>query len=1043
MSKENPNTQNMKNEQPGFSITRLAIKRPVTTSMFFLAILLFGMASSRLLPLEMFPGIDIPQIQVNVPYKGSTPAEVERDITRVLEESLATMSGIEEVRSNSSQDGANIQLNMKWGEDVATKSLEAREKIDTVRHLLPKDVERVFIQQFSTADMPVLTIRISSERELSNAFDLLDKQLRKPLERIEGVSKVTLYGVDQKQIEIRLDADKLAASGINPSELRQRLQLENFVISAGTVRNNNQVFQVSPKGEFLSLEDIKAVKLNTTTTVGDIASVKFTLPEPFEGRHLDQKYAVGLDVFKESGANLVHVSERVLNVIEQTKQDQQFQGIKLFVMEDQAYGVKSSLQDLLISGLIGAFLSFGVLYLFLRNLKMTLVVVSSVPISICMTLAGMYLLGYSLNILSMMGLLLAVGMLIDNAVVVTESVLQEKQRNGLTGQEDTKPQCQKANESAVLTGVEKVALAVLAGTLTTAIVFLPNIVGVKVELTIFLEHVAISICISLAASLLVAKTLIPLLLTKLHFEIDTEEKESKLQHYYQRSLSWVLAHSKISGVLAVLILVSTALPLSLVKQDQSDGEGNDRLYINYQLEGRHNLKVTEAMINQMEDYLYSNKEAFMIDSVYSYYSADSIQTTILLQKDIETPMSELKQTIRDGFPKYAAATPQFGWGNENSGLRITLTGRSTSELITLSEQVVPLLSAIEGLEDVRSEVNAAQQEVIVTINREMAARLDLKLNEVASHISMALRGSPLRSFRHDPNGELRIELAYDKSWQRSLEQLKQLPIIRKGERVYSLDNLAEIKIQPRFDTIRHYNRQTALSIGANVNDITTEEAQEQIEKVMQNVNFPYGYDYSLRGGFQRQDEDQSIMAVNMILALAMIYIVMAALFESLLLPTAIISSILFSITGVFWALWISGTAMSVMAMIGILILMGIVVNNGIVLVDQINQMTPKLTDLSTTIKSICITRLRPVLMTVATTVLGLVPLAMGDTQIGGGGPPYSPMAIAIIGGLSFSTITSLYLVPLCYQALYRIRYQSSVKLGLADKRAKKLLPWTL
>ncbi|WP_076537437.1 efflux RND transporter permease subunit [Shewanella sp. UCD-KL21] len=1025
------------------NLTKLAIKRPVTTSMFFLAILLFGLASSRLLPLEMFPGIDIPQIQVNVPYKGSTPAEVEREITRVLEESLATMSGIEEVRSNSSQDGANIQLNMKWGEDVATKSLEAREKIDSVRHLLPKDVERVFIQQFSTADMPVLTIRISSERELSNAFDLLDKQLRKPLERIEGVSKVTLYGVDQKQIEIRLDADKLAASGINPAQLQQRLQQENFVISAGTLRNNNQVFQVSPKGEFLSLEDIKAVKLNSTTSVGDIASVKFTLPEAFEGRHLDQKYAVGLDVFKESGSNLVDVSERVLAVIEKTKQDQQFQGIKLFVMEDQAYGVKSSLQDLLLSGLLGALLSFGVLYFFLRNLKMTLVVVSSVPISLCMTLAGMYFLGYSLNILSMMGLLLAVGMLIDNAVVVTESVLQQKQKIALSDDGAATEITTAANEKAVLTGVEKVALAVLAGTLTTAIVFLPNIVGVKVELTIFLEHVAIAICISLAASLLVAKTLIPLMLTKFDFHIETEAKVSKLQQLYQRSLTWVLAHSKLSGVIAVVILVSTALPLSLVKQDQSEGEGKDRLYINYQLEGRHNLKVTEAMINQMEDYLYANKEAFMIDSVYSYYSADNIQTTLLLQKDIETPMSELKETIREGFPKYAAAKPQFGWGNENSGLRVTLTGRSTSELIRLSEQVVPLLSAIEGLEDVRSEVSSAQQEVVITIDREMAARLDLKLNEIASHISMALRGAPLRSYRHDPNGELRIELAYDKSWQRSLEQLKQLPIIRKGERLYSLDNLANIKIQPRFDTIRHFNRQTALSIGANVNDITTEEAQEQIEKVMANVNFPYGYDYSLRGGFERQDEEQSVMAVNMILALIMIYIVMAALFESLLLPTAIISSILFSITGVFWALWISATPMSVMAMIGILILMGIVVNNGIVLVDQINQKTPKLTDLSESILAICITRLRPVLMTVATTVLGLVPLAMGDTQIGGGGPPYSPMAIAIIGGLSFSTVTSLYLVPLCYQALYRIRYQSSIKLASADKRAKKLLPWTV
>ena len=370
-----------------------------------------------------------------------------------------------------------------------------------------------------------------------------------------------------------------------------------------------------------------------------------------------------------------------------------------------------------------------------------------------------------------------------------------------------------------------------------------------------------------------------------------------------------------------------------------------------------------------------------------------------------------------------------------------MTGRSTSELIHISEQVIPLLSAVEGLTDVRSELSGAQQEVVIRIDREMAARLDLKLNEVASSISMALRGSQLRSFRHDPNGELRIEMAYEQQWRLSLEKLKQLPIIRIDNRVYTLDSLANIEIQPRFDTIRHYDRQTALSIGANLDDLTTEEAQEKITQVMETINFPSGYGYSLRGGFQKQDEDEAVMATNMILAIAMIYIVMAALFESLLLPTAIITSILFSITGVFWALLFTGTPMSIMAMIGILILMGIVVNNGIVLVDQINQLNPELDKLSETISRVCNTRLRPVLMTVGTTVLGLVPLAMGDTQLGGGGPSYSPMAIAIIGGLTFSTVTSLYLVPLCYQALYRMRHQSAIRLGQADRFSRRMLPW--
>ncbi|MCL1077583.1 efflux RND transporter permease subunit [Parashewanella spongiae] len=1011
------------------NLTKLALKRPVTTSMFFVAILLFGMAATRLLPLEMYPGIDVPEININVPYNGSTPAEVEREITQVLEESLATMTGIDEMRSDSDQNGANIRLKMKWDENVATKGLEAREKIDAVSHLLPDDVERIFVQQFSTADMSILTIRISSQRELSGAFDLLDKQLKRPLERIDGISRVALYGVEKKQIEVRLNAEKLLATGMSMAELNRKMASQNFVVNAGSLRANNSVYQVSPKGEFRSLDDIRNVWLRPDLRLSDVATIGFALPEATEGRHLDKKYAVGLDVFKESGANLVQVSERVINLIEKTKKDSQFDGIKLYIMEDQAAGVKSSLKDLLLSGLLGAFLSFGILYFFLRDLKMTLVIVSSVPISMGMTLAAMYFLGYSLNILSMMGLLLAIGMLIDNAVVVTESVLQEQEKSK-----------DKNAEEVILSGIHKVTLAVLAGTLTTAIVFLPNIFGVKVELTIFLEHVAIAICISLLASLLVSKTLIPLFLKKLNFKPRQKPKSNKLQVWYQRSLNWSLSRPKLSGFIAVMILVSTAIPLGVV-QNNGGGEGDDRLFINYMIEGRHTVEVIESLVTEMEDYLYANKDKFHIDSVYSYYNPERGQSTLILKKDTKADIKELKETIRAGFPKFSIAKPQFGWGRDNNGVRITLTGRSTSELIRISEQVLPLISNIEGLVDVRSEINAGQKEIVIKIDPVMASRLGVELRQIARNISIALRGVPLRSYRHNPNGELRIELAYEKGWRQSLDKLKQLPVLRIGERVYSLDNLATIHEQPRLDNIRHYNRQTALTIGASLDELSTDEARDKITRALDAVTFPHGYKYSLRGAFERQDEDEALMVTNMLLAIIMIYIVMAALFESLLLPTAIITSILYSITGVFWAMMFTGNSMSVMAMIGILILIGIVVNNGIVLVDQINQMQPKLNALTKTIHEVCITRLRPVLMTVSTTILGLLPLALGETKIGGGGPPYSPMAIAIIGGLAFSTMTSLYLVPLCYQALYRMRYKAGIQLSKSNHKAKSILSW--
>ncbi|QDF67419.1 efflux RND transporter permease subunit [Shewanella sp. SNU WT4] len=1010
------------------NLTRLAIKRPVTTGMFFLSIILFGLVASRLLPLELFPGIDIPRVFIEVPYKGSSPAEVEREITQVLEESLATMSGITDMESESSQNGVNIELSMKWGENVATKALEAREKIDAVRHLLPRDVERVFIRQFSTSDLPILTIRIASEGDLSNAFDLLDKQLRKPLERLDGVSQVTLYGVEQKQIEIRVDAISLTRAGISPSVLQTRLTAENFVINGGSLRQQGRVFQVSPKGEFTSLADIENITLNDKLRLKDVAIVSYALPEQDEGRHLDRRFAVGLDVFKDSGSNLVAVSNRVITVIEQVKQDPQFAGVRLYIMEDQADGVKSSLSDLLKSGVMGALLSFAILYMFLRDLRLTLVVVISVPVSIAMTLAAMYVLGYSLNILSMMGLLLAVGMLIDNAVVVSESVLQEQEHD-------------PTNNNAVFDGVEKVSLAILAGTLTTAIVFLPNIFGVKVQLTIFLEHVAIAICISLLVSLLVAKTLLPLLLTTLKFKPQSQQLNPRAMRFYQRSLAWLLARPKLGAAIAFALLASTAIPLSMVKQDQSDGESNGRLYINYQLEGRHNLNVTKAMVERMEAYLYKNQQAFYIESVYSFYAPDNAQSTLILKKDIPIAMEELKELIRKDFPHFAIANPLFGWGDEQSGVRLTLTGRSTTELLRLSEQLLPSIRSLKGLTDVRSEVNGSQQEVLILLSNEMASRLNIPVSELASLVATALRGTPLRSYRHDPNGEIRIELAYDKKWQQSLDALHSLPLVRQQNRTFSLGDVANITIVPRFDTIRHFDRKTALSIGANLNDITMEEAGEKLTTLMDSMTLPEGYSYSLRGGFERQDEDQNIMVVNMVLAILMIYIVMAALFESLLLPSAIITSILFSITGVFWALFLTGTAMSVMAMIGILILLGVVVNNGIVLVDQINQQRPELDALSQAITDICISRLRPVLMTVFTTILGLVPLALDDTQIGGGGPPYAPMAIAIIGGLVFSTVTSLYLVPLCYQALFRLRHRSAIAFGRSKQTAINLTPW--
>ena len=1029
------------------NLTALAIKKPVTTLMLCLTMLMMGVAASQLLPLEKWPGIDIPEMMINAPYQASTPAEVERLVTKPLEEALATMGGIQRLNSRSTEHGTEINIEVEWDSSLTGKSIEAREKIDAIRHLLPEDLQRVFVYQFSTADMPILTLRISSERELKNSFQLLNNYLKKPLERMTGVSKVELYGVDQRQISIRLLTDRMASHNVDVQHLTRVLQAHNFTINAGSLRSASNTIRISPKGEFTKLNDIRALIVKENVYLGDVAQIAFEQPERIDGRHLDRSYAIGVNIFKESSANLVDVAGRVVKAVDEISNSPQFNGINIFMMEDQAKGVTDSLADLLMAGAIGAGLSFIVLFLFLRNTTATMLVVASVPFSICITLAVMYFLGYSLNILSMMGLLLAVGMLVDNSVVITESIAAEHRANPTsTKQEKIKN---------ILQGVDKVSLAVMTGTLTTMIVFLPNIIGEKVQLTVFLEHVAIAICISLAASLLIAKTLLPLLLSKMpienligkveaasdkQVEAVSEPKEKGARQRYKKSLSWVLSHPKITGFCALLILASTAIPMGVITSDNNDNQDGTRLFMRYHVEGQFPLEHVEKMVDRMEEYLYKHKDEFYIDSVYSYYNGERASSTLLLKESRDISMNELKERIRKEMPVFADAKPDFGWRSAQSGgVSVTLLGASTEKLMTLSEQIVPILAHVEGLTDVKSDVSQHQKEMVVIIDRFKANQLGLDSRQVAQIVGTALRGLELRSFRHDPNGEVNIRLLYDERLKYSLNQLKKLPITEIDGQNISLESVAQFKVQPRLAKIYREERQTALTIGANLNDITMEQAKERIEQAMETLNLPAGYTWKLGRGFNRQQQEQNIMLVNMILALAMIYIVMAALFESLLLPAAIISSILYSIVGVFWFFLITGSSMSVMGMIGILILMGIVVNNGIVLIDQINQMSPKIEELETVIADICVTRLRPVLMTVATTVLGMVPLALGSTQIGGDGPSYSPLAIAIIGGLTFSTVTSLYLVPWCYLMFTKLARNSSIGFNKANGFAKRIV----
>ncbi len=992
--------------------TKAALHRPVTTVVVFVALALVGLISARLLPLEKFPDIEFPGIFVQIPYDGSTPEEVERLITRPVEEALATLSGVERMFSSSSENQAEIFLQFGWDERMGPKGIEARAKVDGIRHLLPEDLRRVFVFTGSLGDQPVLQLRISSERDLSDSYDLLDRVLKRPLERLEGVSRVDLHGVDPREIRILLKPDLLAAYGVDIAAVRNLLLSSNFAVSAGKITAGEQRFSVRPSGEFRSVEEIRELVINERgLRLRDVADVELRTPDRNYGRHLDRDYAIGVAINKTTGTNLVDVTDRVIAEVDKISKLPQMRGINIFALDNQGDSVRESLADLLSAGMLGGLLAIIVLYLFLRQITTTLIVTASVPFSLLITLGALYFAGLTLNILSMMGLMLAVGMLVDNAVVITESVFRHR------AEDPERPY------TATIEGVREVGLAVIAGTMTTIIVFAPVVFGAQTDITIFLTHVAVTIIVALIASLFIAQTLVPMLAARI--VVPPQPKQgaliSRLTRRYTAALEWIIAHRWWSffGVLLICILGNLPNMLGLVKFEMFPQDVGRRLFMPYHVEGHHSLERVEAAVDTIEEYLFSRQEEFNIRSIYSYYDQGRAESTLLLTDDDDATLStkEIIERIEKDLPKLAIAKPSFQFEQQGGGegFSIQISGDSTETLNDLSVDVLRALATVEGLKDLVSDAEQGEREVRVHIDRTRAANVGLTTQQIAESVSIAMRGENMREFR-DASGEIEVRLAFREDDKQSIEQLADLPLYTPDGRRITLGTVASLRLGRSPDMIRRADRQTAVIINANLaEDVTQEDVRPRVKSLMDQFELPPGYSWKEGRGFERQDETAEMMTQNIILGVACIFLVMAALFESLILPFSIIlGSIAFSIFGVFLFFAATGTTFSFMAMIGIMILIGVVVNNGIVLVDHINNLRVEGMPRDKAIVVAGRDRLRPILMTVATTIVGLTPLAMGTTQIGGDGPPYYPMARAIIGGLAFSTVVSLLVVPALY-----------------------------
>jgi len=990
------------------NLPTLAVRRPITTAMILVSVLLVGAIAFNRLPLAYLPEVDAPFMFVQIPYPNSHPRQIEKEITKPVEEILSTLSGVKNLNSTTDADGANFFMEFTWGQEIDVIRMKVSEKMDQVEPTLPPDIGPILIFSFNTNDIPVVQGRIAAEGvDLSQNYELLEARILNPLRRVNGVARVDLNGVEPRELYVDLILDKIKEYSVDVGRLAQLLQSVSSNLVLGRAESGGLRYTVRSLGAFDSIESLANLVIDERgLRLGEVAEIRYEEPPLTFGRHLDGKYAVALDVYKESTANTVEVVREVTRVVEEDiNNDPLLKGIQLWVWEDQGEEITSGIDGLKKAGLTGALLATLSLYFFLRRTDSTVIVAMSIPFSIIATCGVMYFMGSSLNILSMMGLMLAVGMLVDNAIVVLESI-------------DRRMREQRNRQTAALEGAGQVLMAVTASTVTTLIVFLPLVLGAGTALTTWLKEVGLTISIALACSLFSSLTLIPLMSAHL-LKVRTNGRNrivEWLEERYVRVLGWTLKHRVKTFGLLVIGLVVGFLPFAVGWVDSAifSGTVNTRLYLDYEFDDFSYKSRSEEAVEQIEAYLEANAEEFMVETIYSYYTENEAGTTITLSREDlgDDEMKELRTTIREGLPEIPGVRIVFEEEADEGGsatyFAVKLFGQDSTTLYRLADEAARRLDTMEGVEDVSRPRSTGRREVQVNLDRDRVAELGRTAADITQMLSFALGGVRLERFNAGDR-EIITWLALRMEDRERLEDLRQIPIADSGGRPVLLGDVASFDVIERPREIERENRKVRVAVRGTYDGEDWPGTMKSIEEMMNAFNLPAGYSWSWNDRIVEQANEDAEMGVNFLLALVLVYLVMASLFESLTQPFAILFAIPFALPGVAWMLAATGTPFNLMAQIGLLILMGIVVNNGIVLVDHMNYFRRQGLSAEEAILRAGRDRLRPILMTAATTIIGLLPLAIGGVNVSG--LLYYPMARTVMGGLMSSVVLTLLVLP--------------------------------
>ncbi|MCF7885175.1 MAG: efflux RND transporter permease subunit [Candidatus Marinimicrobia bacterium] len=1024
-------------------ISKLSIRRGVTFAMIYLILIGFGIYGLSNLKLDLYPDITFPVIGVMTDYTGVGPEDIENTVSRPLESAVVSVENIETITSWSKSGSSTLLLEFDWGTDMDQAEIDVRKQIDFVRDVLPDGASEPMTFAFNPSMQPIMFMFVTSDNiGQAELKELVDEQINPRFERINGVASAYSSGGLTREIKVMMNPEKLAAHGISSSNIVQTIGMQNLQIPGGLIDDQQQEFAVRSYGDYENVDQIRNTVVGShqgqSIYIKNVAKVIDGYQEKTEVLRNNGKEAIMIIVQKQSDANTVRTVENIENEIPKIEQSMG-RGVKFNILWDQADFIKKSLSNLTNTGIQAFILAFLVILFFLRHVRSSVIASISIPISIVITFFVLQQAGLTLNIISMAGLALAIGMLIDNSIVVLENIYRHKEQG-------------KDINIAADEGTTEVGMAIIASTLTTLAIFVP-IFFVPGIAGVMFNDMVVAIVGSLSVSLLVALTLIPLLSSRL-LSKDLKTKSKILQKMdsgignflnnmetiYVRILDYFLSHKLIFIGGLIILIIGTVLIAPQLGGEFMPKTDNSMMEITVERESAASLTSTNETFEKLENIIREEvPEATNIESSFgiqegwaAMFGSGSNQGDMMVTlpdvSERKRSVFEIQDTLRKRFENIPGADIRFQQGGMNMGssgdIEIKIFGFDRGTARELGDQVAERISKFDNIVDINKSYSLPKPEYQIRINRDRVAALGLNVNQVANAVETAVKGKIATRYR-EAGDEYNVRVRYQEDFRQSKKDLKNIFLTSMTGQQIPLKNVAEIVTGESDTQIDRENQERMVSVTCSVSDNDLQGALGKVEQEMAKINFPTDFRWEVGGSAEDMQESFKWLGVAIIVAAFLVYMVMASQFESLLDPFIIIFTVPLAIMGAIWALFFTGTSLSVTALIGMVLLVGIVVNNGIVLVDYINQLREKHGyNLWMAILTGGKRRMRPILMTALTTILAMVPIAL---KLGSGAELWVGMARAVIGGLILATVLTLVLIPIIYLFFEKLALKRAMK----------------